>query len=35
MSAELVRGERPGLTIWEQVLRGACAILGLISVGFL
>jgi choline dehydrogenase-like flavoprotein len=30
----LVRGERPGLTRWEQWLRGAAALLALSSTGF-
>jgi len=30
----LVRGERPGLTRWEQWLRGAAALLALTSAGF-
>jgi choline dehydrogenase-like flavoprotein len=30
----LVRGERPGLTRWEQILRGLAALLFLISVAF-
>jgi choline dehydrogenase-like flavoprotein len=33
MSA-LVRGERPALTFWEQVLRCAAALLALVSIGF-
>jgi choline dehydrogenase-like flavoprotein len=34
VSPALVRGERPGLTFWEQALRGAAVILGLISITF-
>jgi len=30
----LVRGERPGLTPWEQALRAASVLLGLLSLGF-
>ena len=32
--SELVRGERPGLTRWEQALRLAAAALALVSTGF-
>jgi choline dehydrogenase-like flavoprotein len=34
LSPALVRGERPGLTPWEQALRGAAVLLGLLSVAF-
>jgi choline dehydrogenase-like flavoprotein len=32
--SDLVAGERPGLTLWEQALRAAAAFLALISTGF-
>ena len=34
MNPALVRGERPGLTPWEQALRAASVLLALISITF-
>jgi choline dehydrogenase-like flavoprotein len=34
VTGELIRGERPALTFWEQALRASAVLLGLVSVGF-
>jgi choline dehydrogenase-like flavoprotein len=34
LNPQLIRGERPALTFWEQSLRASAVLLGLVSVGF-
>lgn len=34
MNPQLIRGERPALTFWEQMLRASAVLLGLVSAGF-